>query len=219
MTSSPSVVLSWRSLIVTLFMLVSFLAGNGPLHAQARIEITPYVASYLPISKLKDSSQVDTKVWQSTAPMIGASMRERLNTLISIEGGLGYAFSGRFIEQPSGLPFGDLTQFQDGYLLVPSAKVLLTPRRSNFYGSIGIGMILRRGNAWPDGLEGRDDIAAVIGMGVRAEVTSRISLRADAEVHLYQADPDGDVQNSLFAKTFQQDVVVRVAVPIGLFRR
>jgi hypothetical protein len=94
-----------------------------------------------------------------------------------------------------------------------SARAVLRPRRQNFYGLAGLGIVARGGDAWK-GVEQKAKVAGVLGIGVRAAVNPKLSLTFSAESYIYSFSLNSAQLFNSDSK-LQADLVVAVGVPIG----
>ena len=199
------------------------LAGSsraGTASAQARLELTPFVATYFPLSRLVDSASFSEK--QSTVAAFGARLRYAFSTTLSLEVSGIYSASKLITDAGGQLSGGaSVTNIQSGRVLLSSLRLRFQPRRSNFFALAGPALIWRRGDAWPKAAyRKRDAFGGVVGIGARSEVSSRLDLNVVAELYLYSLDADGGgATGRYYNSTFQKDLVVTVGVPLGLINR
>ena len=193
--------------------------------AQASVEITPFIGSFYALSSVSEQTDVplpdfggsppgDIVREQEDGPMVGARVSFPLTGILRAEGSFGFAFSnGRLDQRPRVNPEAGFGVSGDGHVYMLSARALIRPRRQNFYGIAGLGVVGRGGKFWENADQGAR-LAGVIGFGVRAAVSPRLSLNFSAEAFLYSFSySSANVPNS--DSKFQQDIVVAVGIPIG----
>jgi hypothetical protein len=201
------------------------LAASGTSVAQAQVEVTPFVASYYPLSTLNERTDVPLPSFQGTppgtinreqdnGPMLGARASTPLTGNIRLEGEFGVAFSNVSQSQlPRDSVGAGLTVRQSSHVFLGSARAVLRPRRQNFYGLAGLGIVARGGEAWK-GVEQKAKVAGVLGIGVRAAVNPKLSLTFSAESYIYSFSLNSAQLFNSDSK-LQADLVVAVGVPIG----
>ena len=193
--------------------------------AQGSVEITPFIGSFYALASVSEQTNVplpsfggappgDIVREQADGPMIGARVSFPLTGVIRAEGAVGFAFSnGRLDQRPRVDPGAGFGVSADAHVYLVSARALVRPRRQNFYGIAGVGLVGRGGEFW-EGADQSARVAGVVGFGVRAAVSPRLSLNFSAEAFLYSFSySSANVPNS--DSKFQQDIVVAVGVPIG----
>jgi hypothetical protein len=200
------------------------LASAAAASAQADVEVIPYFATYYAVSSLGfvNAPGEDIAFKQGSTPMGGVRIRVRVANAVSLEGSAAYGNSplvGLFDDPTDDPDLGETGVAFSGNLLIANGRLLYRPRRSNLYLMAGAGMVRRGGNAWDKFVEATEKtaIAGLLGFGVRAAITPRLSFDVGLEAHLYSVDPDGDEE--LFEAKFQQDLLVTVGIPIGLIGR
>ena len=206
-------------------VLASLLLLPATVSAQASVEITPFIGSFYALSSVSEQTDVplpsfggappgDIVREQEDGPMLGARVSFPLSGTIRAEGALGFAFSnGRLDQRPRLDPDAGFGVSGDGHVYMVSARALIRPRRQNFYGIAGLGLVGRGGEFWEDADQSAR-LAGVVGFGVRAAVSPRLSLNFSAEAFLYSFSySSSSVPNS--GSKFQQDIVVSVGIPIG----
>jgi hypothetical protein len=205
---------SVRSQVVALSLLV---LAPVAVQAQARLEITPFVASYYGLSHLSE---------QENGPIIGNDFTVDQNNAFAFGGRLSipvgprFAIEGEFTFTQSGLSILEKDAFgdgldggisQNGNIIFGSIRAVISPARSNLYLLAGPAIIKRGGDAW-EGVDSGDltDFGGVVGFGIRANVTPRfrLNLTAESYLHSFQAG-EGEAK-------FQADVLVSVGIPISL---
>lgn len=207
---------SVRSKLAVLSLLV---LAPAAAQAQARLEITPFIASYYGLTHLSEQEGGPIAgnpftIDQNNALAFGGRLSVPLSPRFAIEGEVAYSKSGLSILEEDA--FGDGLDggiSQDGYNLYASVRAVLTPPRSNLFLIAGPAFIKKGGDAW-EGIDSEDlrDIGGVVGLGVRANVTPRFRLNLTAETYLYSFQVEGADSK------FQADLLVSIGVPIGLGR-
>jgi hypothetical protein len=206
--------------LLALLLLVPSVAA-----AQASVEITPFIGSFYALSSVSEQTDVplpnfggappgDIVREQEDGPMLGARVSFPLSGIIRAEGAFGFAFSnGRLDQRPRLDPDAGFGVSSGGHVYLLSARALIRPRRQNFYGIAGLGLVGRGGEFW-ENADQSARLAGVIGFGVRAAVSPRLSLNFSAEAFLYSFSySSANIPNS--DSKFQQDIVVAVGIPIG----
>jgi hypothetical protein len=201
------------------------LAGTPASLLHAQVEITPFIASYYALSTLNQQTDVplpsfagtlpgDITRQQEDGPLVGARVSFPLNGILRVEGELGLGFSDASVSQiPRDSPGAGLTFRQDARVYLASARALVRPRRQNFYGIVGAGVVARGGEAW-ENVDQSAKAAGVLGFGVRAAVNPSLSLNFTAEAYLYSFSfSSNQVPNS--ESKLQADLVVGVGIPIA----
>lgn len=163
--------------------------------------VTPWVGYYLPTADIIGTDVVADEVSQQSALAFGGRVSRMFNSNWGAEFSLGYAASG--IE--------DSDDEVDGNLMLFSLRAMYmfpTSGRMNIYGAFGLGYITRGGDAWDAGagfdVDGKNDIAGNIALGVMFPVSEIMKLRIELEDYLYSAkfesggiESDGQFQNDL----------------------
>jgi hypothetical protein len=208
--------------LLALLLLVPTVAA-----AQASVEITPFIGSFYALSSVSEQTNVplpsfggappgDIVREQDDGPMIGARVSFPLTGIIRAEGSFGFAFSnGRLDQRPRLDPDAGFGVSANGHVYMLSARALIRPRRQNFYGIAGLGLVGRGG----DSLETADQsarVAGVIELGVRRQPAPESQLSAEAFLYSFSYS-SANIPNS--DSKFQQDIVVSVGIPIGTLRR
>ena len=105
--------------------------------------------------------------------------------MIRAEGEFAYALSdGQLAARPRDFPEAGLGATSDAHVILASARAVVRPRRQNFYGLAGIGLVTRGGTFW-ENADQSARVAGVVGFGVRAAVSPQLSLNFTAEAYLY----------------------------------
>ncbi len=206
-----------RMLMTGTAVIGAMLVAPATTHAQGKLELTPYFASYYALGTLTDDKAGDgtnTKFQQLNAPTYGGRLTYWVSHSLGLEASAGFTTSGvrAFSEDPS---FGGLSFSSPGNILSANGRVLFRPARTNLHFVVGAGIVRRGGDAWKGGEE-LTKPAGILGVGVRAAVTPRFALNVTVEVSLYSFDPDASQPEN--ASKFQSDVLVSIGVPIALRR-
>jgi hypothetical protein len=202
-------------------------AAAGPLapSLSAQVEVTPFVASFYAMTTLNEQQDVPLPSFAGTppgtitrqqedAPALGARVSFPLSGVIRVEGEFGLAFSDASVSQiPRDNAAAGLTFRQNAQAYFGSVRAVLRPRRQNFFGILGAGIVARGGEAW-ENVDQSAKAAGVVGFGVRAAVNPKLSLTFSAETYLYSFSfTSGQVPNS--ESKLQADLIVAIGVPIG----
>jgi hypothetical protein len=207
---------SVRSKIVALSLLA---LAPGALQAQARFEITPFIASYYALTHLseQDAGPIAGNPFtidQNNAVAFGARLSIPMSPRFAVEGEFAYTPSGLSILEEDAFGDGlDGGVSQDGYNMYGSLRAVFTPARSNLFLIAGPALVKKGGDAW-EGIDTGDltDFGGVVGFGIRANVTPRFRLNLTAESYLYSFQVEGADSK------FQSDILVSVGIPIALGR-
>lgn len=210
--SLPSV----RTQVLALGLLV---AAAPAVQAQARFEITPFVASYYGLSHLSSQENGpinggDFNIDQNNAFAFGGRLSVPMGPRFAIEGEFTFTQSGLSILEEDAFGDGlDGGVSQDGNIIFGSIRAVISPARSNLFLLAGPAIIKRGGDAW-EGVDSEDltDFGGVVGFGIRANVTPRFRLNLTAETYLHS------FQAGESDSKFQSDVLVSVGIPISLGR-
>ena len=193
--------------------------------AQAKIELSPFVGSFYPLSKmctdcLKDGSNIRTRITNSAA--VGARLSYSVSPTIGVEAAGAYTPS-RFelsAQDTTGLAFAASAK---GSVLLASGRVLFRPSRTNLHFIVGAGIVHLGGDQWKTLHDSAGtkltSVAGILGLGVRAAVTPKFALLISAEANLYSFDPKtGPTGNESNGGKLQSDLLVTIGVPITLSR-
>jgi hypothetical protein len=202
------------------------------LHAQAKLELTPFLGSYYALTKLckdcnnnGDGSDLTSK--QLSAFAIGGRLSYWVSNTIGIEGAFTYTPSQaeeRFQVSDFGLAVSG-----KGRIMQASGRLLFRPQRTNLHFTVGAGIVSRGDSVWqafqfrsdsPDSVGAKlTSVVGILGLGVRASVTPKFALNVAAEVNLYSFDPRlaaVPATSSANGGKLQADLLVSVGVPITL---
>lgn len=199
----------------------------APVAAQAKLELTPFFASYYGVQNVTDDADNDgsgVQVKQIPAPGVGGRLTFWISPTLGVEAAGTYAWSDvrLFFDdpvQPVGFSLG-------GSIVLASGRVLYRPPRSNFHVLAGVGLVSRSGDFWKfyeeqitgQPIDKLSTVAGVLGFGARAAVTPKIALNVTAEGYLYGLNPESG-GNPIWDKTNTQiDVLVSIGIPIALMK-
>ncbi len=209
---------------VTLVAALTLLLSAAPAWAQGSLEITPFIASFYALTSVNEQKDVPLPDFggtppgsivreQQDGPMIGVRVSLPVNGIIRAEASIGYAFSdGRLAEQLRDTTAA-LNASNKAHVILASARALIRPRRQNFYGIVGLGLVGHGGAFWKPA-DQSPRLGGVLGFGVRAAVSPKLSLNFSAEAYLYSFRYKSAAVPNASSK-FQQDIVVSIGVPIG----
>lgn len=223
-------------------MLAGILAGAtavavpSVLHAQGKIELTPFVGSYYALAKMcsdceNNGSTIKVTAHQLSAAALGARLSYWISNTMGIEGAFAYTPSQaeeRFQVSDFGLGVSG-----KGRIIQASGRVLFRPQRTNLHFTVGAGIVSRGDTVWqafqfrsdsPDSVGAKlTSVAGILGVGVRASVTPKFALNLSAELSLYSFDPHLGATGGATPATssanggkMQADLLVSVGVPITL---
>jgi hypothetical protein len=216
-----------RARLRTLGWLAAGLAAPPAAAAQNRIEITPFLASYYTLSNLTEQNGVPLRNLpgtppgsivqdQENAPAFGLRVSYPVSGLLRVEGEFAYAPSyARLSQVPRLESYPTLGTRGKAHVFMASARGVFRPRRSNFFGTAGLGLVSRGGEFWDDQeADPPTRLAGVLGVGVRAAVSPKLTLVFSAETYLYSFSVESlNLRES--DSRFQSDVLFSVGVPIG----
>lgn len=201
------------------------LSGAGlftpsPARAQAKIELTPFFASYYALTTMSNDVNGDgsnLKIQQTSAPAFGGRLSYWVSRTAGIEFAGAYTKSGlRAFVNDTSTTGGSFAI--TGNVVTASGRFLYRPARTNLHLIVGGGIVRRGGTFWKDahttlGTKVTTP-AVVLGAGVRASVTPKFALNFSLEANLYSFDPDGSAPEN--KAKLQSDVLVSIGVPIAL---
>jgi hypothetical protein len=200
------------------------------VHAQGKIELTPFVGSFYALAKMckdcnKDGGDVTGD--QASSFALGGRLSYWISNTIGIEGSFTYTPS-RAEERAEISGFG-LAVSGKGRLIMASGRLLYRPQRTNLHFIVGAGVVSRGDTVWqafkensPDGVGAKlSSVAGILGLGVHASVTPKFALNVSAEMNLYSFDPrlatvTSPAPNSANGSKLQADLLVTIGVPITL---
>lgn len=205
------------------------LGAPAALSAQNRFEVTPWIGSYFAITDFyNDDFDLGTiggvgttniTVSQENTAMIGLRASVPLGATVAMEGSFGYTQSNvRFVIKDAFTPF-DAATTDKGSVIIGSLRAVFKPRRSNLSILVGGIVVNHGGDFWDDSsFDGKlTSFGAVVGLGLRANVTPRFPISFRAEGNFYSFDPDeGDNASAgFFPGKMQSDLVFSIGVPLG----
>ena len=187
--------------------------------AWAQITLTPYAGSFYGFGKLVNILNGTLTAEQTNTAVFGARLSFPIGAVFSVEGAAAYANSDVLLRIPddcvsnsTGGTFDCSTSFT-GSAILGSVRMLFRPRRSNLNFLAGVAVASHGGEAWK-GLNGTTDFGGVVGFGLRASITPKITINMTAECYLYSFDPDEGA--NLFNSQMQEDVLFTVGIPISI---
>lgn len=208
-------------------------AVPSAVHAQGKLELTPFLGSYYALTKMCTDCSEDgsgVKAQQLNAFALGGRLTYWISNTIGIEGAFTYAPSHAQERADVTSDFG-LAISGKGRIMQASGRLLFRPQRTNLRIIAGVGIVSRGDTVWqafkeiaPDTVGAKlTSVAGVLGVGVRASVTPKFALNVSAEVNLYSFDPrlaqvTSPTNNSANGGKLQADLLVSVGVPITLSR-
>ena len=191
--------------------------------AQAKFELTPFVGSFYPLTKMcsdcnKDGSNVRGQ--QLSAAVLGGRLTYWFSPTMGFEANGAYTASRIQVsaQDTTGFVFGASAK---GSMLMLGGRLLYRPARTNLHFIIGGGIVHRGGNVWTTAHDSAGTKtttpAATLGIGVRAAVTPKFALTVSAEGNFYSFDPMlGPSGNRSNGGKLQSDFIIAVGVPIIL---
>jgi hypothetical protein len=195
--------------------LASFVAAPR-LSAQVKLEVTPFFASYYATNYTTRKSK-DENERQEAGPGLGVTVAYHFNRLVGVEGSATYVKSGIIPRQPQVAGTINILTPLPGALTFASARLTLQPRRSNYFLSLGPGIVRRSGEAWK--IPGYDltNISAVAVFGIRAHITPEWEFNIGIDGNFYMTDPDG--QQQYYQRRMQRDFLLSIGIPYALMGR
>ncbi len=188
---------------------VALLSVPTAARAQVQAEFTPFFASYYALTEDGFTGTGVTEKQENEAGA-GVSIGARLNQLLGIEGVFTFTPSGVTVTGDQNLGLSGTVMFADG-------RVRLWAPRSNLFGFVGGGVVLRGGDAWDAPVFTKlTTVQGVVGFGAQADVSRNVRFEVKAEVHVYSFDPDGS--GTQWDSKMMPDVLVVVGLPIRLNR-
>jgi len=191
--------------------IIALLAVVGASPALAQVpgigfEFEPYGGAYIPATDLVDETDFVRK--HSTGLALGARATIVIPGPLAIEGNFMYAFSD--VEEPlAGAETGANVYALSGVLQfdfsLPAAPV-------SFHVGGGVAYVMRGGDAY-DGVEDKNDIGGVAGVGMKVGLPGIFKIRVDAEGYLYKTALSGAVTQD--DSQFQTDIVVSAGLVIS----
>ncbi len=212
-----------RMLVIPGVLLGATLATPRATGAQAKFEVTPFLGSFYPLTKMcsdcsNDGSDLRGRIVNSAA--FGGRLSYWISSTLGLEASGGYTPSR--IEVSAEDTAGFVAGFSaKGNVLLVSGRVLYRPARTNLHFIVGGGIVRRGGDVWKLAKDSADtkttSPAGVLGIGVRASVTPKFALMITAEASLYSFDPRfGPFSDPSNGSKLQADFLVSVGIPIAL---
>jgi hypothetical protein len=206
-----------RSAVLSAFVVtLSTVVMTPRLCAQVKLEVMPFFASYYATNYTTYKSK-DENERQEAGPGLGVTAAYHFNRLVGLQGSATYVRSGIVPRQPQVAGTINILTPLRGALTFASARLTLQPRRSNYFLSLGPGIVHRSGEAWQ--IPGYDltSVAAVAGFGIRARITPEWEFNIGIDGNFYMTDPDG--QQQYYQRRMQRDVLLSIGVPYALMGR
>jgi hypothetical protein len=191
-------------------------AGN--LAAQTRLDIGPYLGTYVPIGigfrerRIGDGAQIERKPLATL--VIGMRAGVLLADHFGIDASIGYSPSAVAVSSPTG------TVDLDGQTVIVNARARVPLMQRNawrFYVAPGIALIERAGTAWKQ-TSGTRDVTAVLAGGGSVGLGKRVKVNLDLEDMLTWGRFNDGLQNET-RKQLHHNVVWSFAVAIPLINR
>jgi hypothetical protein len=213
-----------RSAVLGFTILTASAIMPAGTFAQSRLQVTPFLASYYPLTSLNQQTNVALPLFlnnppgnitsrQEPGPMIGARAGYPLSGVFRLEGEFGWAFSsGRVSYAAAVAPDNPLNARASAHVYMATGRLVIRPRRRNFFGLIGGGIVGHGGDAWKAADQSVRP-AGVAGLGLHSSVSPSFGVDIQAEVFLYNMSYTSPTVTTAQSK-FQQDVVVSIGVPI-----
>ncbi len=224
--------------------LLALLSSALPAGAQQSVEVVPYTGYYVPFSDFGSTRRTPGP----GVPDIASTFRENLGVLLGLKGridwndNLGTELTASWTRTgwTETLKPADPNLYVVGYsvpgsVLQTQLRATYRPVRSNLYLLGGATWTRRGGDAWNADLWNKQfadgttkynssNVGAVIGTGFRAAASPRLRFDVTAELHLASVDKvaSGFVlrgRDPLKSRSFQQDFVLTVGVPLRLWQR
>ena len=205
----------------TALALVAVAGVTEPAHAQYVAEFTPFFTSFYPLGKIDfEGSTDDIFAKQKTSPGMGARLTIWFSNSMGFEAAGSYLFSSPAIYLPT--DEGPASLDLSGTIITGTGRLVFRPARTNLYLVAGGGIVSRGGEAWDTADAETLDLAGVVGIGARANVTPKFAINVLLEGTFYSLDPDGspeDASLNFFTSSLQSDITVSIGIPIGFGRR
>lgn len=202
-------------------VLASAVVTPGTARAQAKIELTPFFASYYALLTMSNDANGDgsnVKIQQTTAPTYGGRLTYWVSPTIGIEASGAYSKTGIRAFANDTSTSGGFSFSVAGNIVTANARLLYRPARTNLHFIIGGGIVHRGGTFWKNSATNDTTKvttpAAILGAGVRASVTPKFALNVSLEANIYSFDPDGKATAN--KSKLNADVLLAIGVPITL---
>jgi hypothetical protein len=209
---------------IALTALALMAAGGVTAPAQAQnyvAELTPFFTSYYPLGKIDfEGSTDEILAKQKSSPGLGARLTFWFSNAVGFEAAGSYLFSSPAIFLPTDA--GPATLDLSGTVITGTGRLVFRPARTNLFLVVGGGIVTRGGDAWEGDEVEKTDLAAVLGIGARANVTPKFAINVLIEGMFYSLDADGtpdDPALDFFTSSLQSDLTVSIGIPIGFGRR
>jgi hypothetical protein len=182
------------------------------LDAQGGFELTPFVGAFVPLSDVMDQNDAQVKhqpnvVGGARATMRGSG-RMRFEGVLAVAGGKVTGTQGS--SEPE----------VEGRIILASVRALWSLGAGNgaaaWHLTTGLGILSRGSNAY-EPLDGTTDIGAVVGIGTRARIGERWSLRVDLEDNISSAE--FELGGASSGSKLQNDLMLSVGLVIPLGSR
>jgi hypothetical protein len=216
------------------------LAVPARAEAQVTTEFIPFAGSFVPLSDWGEMKEPNTakpdRFRQQIGVLGGARLRFEISDATGFEFSAAYINSG-WTEEREG-SFGPeaarkIAYTLHGHTVALDGRVLLRPRRSNWFGIVGVGYNMRGGRAWDESLwstvsedptvYNKNNIAAILGLGLRAAASPRIQTEVTAELRINVGDRVKEgfaLTNSPFEnKSPQLELVLTAGIPLRITGR
>ena len=184
----------------------------APLLAQGSFELTPFVGAFVPLSNVMDQNGVEVKHQPNLAGGLrattGGAGRMRFEGVVAVAGGAVKGTSGS--SEPE----------VEGRVILASVRALwglgAGGGAAAWHLTTGVGVLSRGAYAY-ESLDGTTDIGAVVGIGTRARIGDRWSLRIDLEDNISSAE--FELGGASSGSTLQNDLMLSVGLVIPLGNR
>lgn len=180
------------------------------LQAQDGIELTPFIGAFVPLSNVMEQNGAEVKHQPNLAGGLrmttGGAGRMRFEGVVAVAGGA--------VKGTSGLSEPEV----EGRVILASVRALwglgAGGGAAAWHLTTGIGVLSRGAYAY-ESLDGTTDIGAVIGIGTRARIGDRWSLRIDLEDNISSAE--FELGGASSGSKLQNDLMLSVglAIPLG----
>lgn len=186
--------------------------------AQTRVDLTPFIGAYFPLSSAVNESN------GSLTQAFSAALGVRL----AIWGSkLGVELGGAYAKSSVSNDFNTFNTSVPGRVTVGSLRLLYSLTQGTarclstvngcqpaIYVSGGLGFITRGGQAW-QGISGTTNLTGSAGAGLRIPVSRKVTARVDVEFLLYPASFSSSTSGPTSSQ-FQEDVVLSAGLWIPL---
>jgi hypothetical protein len=196
--------------LVMLVAVVSLVAGGlTPATGQTRLEVTPVIGLYAPLTNVIELSD-GTTAKQSTAPAVGARVSVAPGNSLSFEAAVTYTPSD--VAATAGAAGGPSSLF---FVTARGVWLLGQPEsRVRPYLAGGGALIVRNGEFYQS-FSGTSDVGANVAAGLRLAL-GKVQGRLEVESYLYAVELTGLTSDQSTGSQFQSDLVVSLAIAIPL---